>query len=98
VVSDLDVRRKTATVADVGGNATLRRTVGPASIRSVGIQRADLPAWEFTVNEVSPGVYRVRATRDGGITGDATGSDPDELLDDLQRWARKVETGPSPDQ
>jgi hypothetical protein len=64
----------------------------------VGIQRADLPAWEFTVNEVSPGVYRVRATRDGGITGDATGSDPDELLDDLQRWARKVEAGPSLDQ
>jgi hypothetical protein len=64
----------------------------------VGIQRPDLPAWEFTVNQVNPDVYRVRATRDGGITGDATGSDPDELLEDLQQWAKKVEAGRSPDQ
>jgi hypothetical protein len=64
----------------------------------VGIQRADLPAWEFTVTEVNLGVYRVRATRDGGITGDATGSDPDELLDDLQDWAKTVEARRSPDQ
>jgi hypothetical protein len=65
-------------------------------MRPVGVQTADLPAWEFTVNEVAPGVYQVRATRDGGITGEATGSDPDELLDDLKRWAARVEADRSP--
>jgi hypothetical protein len=59
----------------------------------VGFQYEDLPSWEFTVEEFSPGGYRVRATRDGGITGEGTGVDPDALLEDFKEWARGVEDG-----
>ena len=51
----------------------------------------DLPGWEFTVTEFTPGGYRVIATRDGGIRGEGTGSDSDGLLDDYRAWARTVE-------
>lgn len=51
----------------------------------------DLPEWEFTVNEFSPGGYRVVAIRNGGIRGGGTGSDPDSLLEDYKVWAREVE-------
>jgi hypothetical protein len=55
----------------------------------VGFQFEDLPRWEFTVEEFSPGGYRVRAVRDGGITGE--GFDPDALLNEYKDWARRVE-------
>jgi hypothetical protein len=51
----------------------------------------DPPHWEFTINEVSARVYRLRATREGGINGEGTGLDADALLDDFKKWARKVE-------
>jgi hypothetical protein len=57
----------------------------------MGVQYAELPEWEFTVEEFSPGGYRVRAIRNGGITGEASGPDPDSLLDDLRRWATRIE-------
>ncbi len=50
----------------------------------------DLPEWEFTVHEFSPGGYSVTAVRNGGIRGEGTGSDPDELLETYTEWARKV--------
>ncbi|MCP4304591.1 MAG: hypothetical protein GY788_06905 [bacterium] len=58
----------------------------------MSIEYDDLPHWEFSVVEVSPGCYRVRAVRDGGIHGEGTGADPDNLLPDLKRWAQKVES------
>jgi hypothetical protein len=57
----------------------------------MGHQFAELPRWEFTVDEESPGIYRVKAVRDGGITGEACGSDSDPLLDDLKQWAHTVD-------
>ncbi len=59
----------------------------------VGIQFDDLPAWEFVVNEASAGVYALKAVRNGGISGEASGSDYDGLLADLKEWAHRVENG-----
>jgi hypothetical protein len=47
------------------------------------------------VEEFQPGGYRVRAIRNGGITGAASGPDPVTLLDDLKRWATRIERGRS---
>lgn len=58
---------------------------------AMGFEFDDLPHWEFTIVEVSPGIYRVMAVRDGGIRGESTGSGPDELLEDLKVWAMKTE-------
>jgi len=57
----------------------------------VGFLFDDLPDWEFTVKEFSPGGYRVVAIRNGGIRGEGTGSDPEGLLEDYKEWARKVD-------
>lgn len=57
----------------------------------MGLLFDDLPEWEFTVREVSPGTYRLLAVRNGGIRGEATGTDPDAMLSDYKEWARKVE-------
>lgn len=51
----------------------------------------DLPEWEFSVREVSPGTYCLSAVRNGGIRGEATGTDPDAMLSDYKEWARNVE-------
>ena len=40
----------------------------------MGFEFDDLPHWEFTVSEVSAGIYKVTAVRDGGIRGESTGS------------------------
>jgi hypothetical protein len=57
----------------------------------MGFQFEDLPRWEFTVEEFSPGGYRIRAVRDGGITAEGTGVDSDAILEDFKGWARRVE-------
>jgi hypothetical protein len=57
----------------------------------MGVEFADLPHWEFTVIEFSPGGYTVRAIRDGGITGEGSGSDPESLLEDLKQWASGID-------
>jgi hypothetical protein len=35
--------------------------------------------------------YEIRATRDGGVRGESTGSDYATLLQDLKRWAHGVD-------
>ena len=57
----------------------------------MGIEFEDLPHWEFTVVEFSPGSYRIKAVRDGGVRGEGTGTDPDSLLDEFKQWAHNVE-------
>ena len=57
----------------------------------MGFQFDDLPHWEFTVKETSPGIYRLNAVRDGGITGGGTGTDSDALMEEFKSWAHKVE-------
>ena len=57
----------------------------------MGFEFDDLPHWEFTMVEMSPGIYRVTAVRDGGIRGESSGSGPDAMMEDLKDWARKTE-------
>ena len=57
----------------------------------MGFEFDDLPHWEFTMVEMSPGIYRVTAVRDGGIRGESTGSGPEELMENLKVWAKKTE-------
>jgi hypothetical protein len=57
----------------------------------MGQQFDELPRWEFTVVEADRAMYKVRALRDGGISGEATDSDPDAALEGLRQWAAKVE-------
>ena len=59
----------------------------------MGCEYDDLPGWEFTVAEASPGIYLVTARRDGGIHGDATGTDPDTTLEELKSWAKGTDEG-----
>lgn len=63
------------------------------SQRRPGLHRRfeDLPKWDFWVNEFSASGWRVTAVREGGITGEGTGSDPEALLDDYYRWALGVD-------
>src|SRR5262249_42116178 len=60
-------------------------------VRFVPIDYEDLPDWTFTVTERSAGAYRCRATREGGVVGETSGTDPEALLADLRQWARGVE-------
>ena len=57
----------------------------------MGIEYDDLPLWEFSVSEVAAGVYRVRAVRDGRITGETTSTDPDDALQELKHWAQQID-------
>ena len=54
-------------------------------------QFEDLPKWDFWVHEFSASGWRVTAVREGGTTGEGTGSDPEALLDDYYRWALGVD-------
>jgi len=51
---------------------------------------SDLPDWTFEIDEVSAGVYRVKGTDDAGRSVEATGTDPDVLLDDCKRSAARI--------
>jgi hypothetical protein len=46
----------------------------------------------LTAEAASAGVYRVRAVRDGGITGEGSGTDTDALIAEYRRWALRVES------
>ena len=51
----------------------------------------DLPRWQFSIDETSPGLYAMEAVRDDGIRGQASG--PERMFDDLKDWARKIDQG-----
>jgi hypothetical protein len=53
----------------------------------VKIKRAETPSWEYEVQEVSAGVYRVRATDAAGRAVEFTGEDPDLLIEACVREA-----------
>ena len=57
----------------------------------MGFTIDDLPHEEFTVVDESPGVYRVGATRTGGICGERTGAGPEAMLKDLKAWAQTTD-------
>ena len=60
---------------DAEGNAFSTRPERP--VRSVD---DDLQSWSFEVDQVSPGVYRGRATHRDGRTFELTRKHPDEAL------------------
>jgi hypothetical protein len=53
-------------------------------------QFADLPEWEFTVEEVSFGIYKVCARDGSGRSVERTGWDPAAVLADCHRDAAEL--------
>jgi hypothetical protein len=50
-----------------------------------------LPNWTFQVEEVSAGVYKLRATQSRGANIELTGIDPEELLKRAKKDAEEME-------
>lgn len=48
----------------------------------------ELPTWVFQLDEVSAGVYRVRARDSLGRSVEAKGVDPDALIEDARKTAK----------
>lgn len=51
----------------------------------------DIPGWSFTIEEVSAGVYRVRGVDEAGRSVEATGIDPDALMEECKLSAARIE-------
>ena len=49
----------------------------------------ELPGWSIQVDEVSAGVYRVVGIDEAGRRFEATGTNPDALLDECKRYAAR---------
>lgn len=58
-------------------------------------QHEDLAGWTFKVEEVSAGVYRVHGVDEEGRSLQATGTDPNALLEEGKRNAAQVMKGTS---
>ena len=56
----------------------------------------ELPGWTFDVDEVSAGVYRAVGVDESGRSVQATGTDPDQLLDECRSAAMAVRGGGAP--
>ena len=50
-----------------------------------------LPNWVFRGDEISPNMYKVYAKHVWGPSIELTGTDPDELLEEAKRTAKKME-------
>lgn len=50
-----------------------------------------LPNWSFWLDEVSAGVYRVRAVHEHGCSLEISGTDPDKLMERAEEDARRME-------
>jgi hypothetical protein len=50
----------------------------------------DLRGWSFEVDEISAGVYKVRGVDEAGRSVEATGTDPDALLEDCKESAARI--------
>ena len=57
-----------------------------------GVKRTfpELPGWTFDLDEISAGVYRVRGVDEAGRSVEATGTDPDALVDECRKSAVKI--------
>jgi len=53
-----------------------------------------LPGWDFEVDEVSMGVYRVIARDASGRTIEKSGTDPDSLIEECKAEARRLIKAP----
>jgi hypothetical protein len=54
------------------------------------VRNDDLPNWRFEVDEVSAGVWHGRGTDRAGRSVEASGTDPEALLDKLKSWAGDI--------
>jgi|KBSMisStaDraftv2_1062788.scaffolds.fasta_scaffold34268_4 hypothetical protein len=55
-------------------------------------QPSDVPGWKFSLNEISAGVYEIRATDDCGRSFEASGADAEELIRRAKAYV--LELGP----
>lgn len=57
-----------------------------------GLRRTfpELPDWTFDLDEIWAGVYRFRGVDEAGRSVEATGTDPDALVDAGRKSAAKV--------
>jgi len=57
-----------------------------------GLRRTfpELPGWTFDLDEISAGVYRFRGVDEAGRSVEATGTDPDALVDECRKSAAKI--------
>ena len=54
------------------------------------IEFSELPDWQFEVDEVSAGVYKVCGKDKSGRNVEVTGTDPDELLAECKESAARM--------
>jgi hypothetical protein len=50
-----------------------------------------IPSWQFEIEEVSVGVYRLRGTHSSAASIDLTGSDPESLVETGKQRALSIE-------
>ena len=50
----------------------------------------DVPGWTFEIEEVSANVYEVTGMDRGGHRVQVKGTDPDALLEDARKSAKKI--------
>ena len=72
--------------------AQCKKAVECCPMGAIGVDGLDapLPGWTFKSEEVSMGVYRVRGVDAAGRSVEATGTDPDALLEDCKRSAIRL--------
>ena len=58
-----------------------------------GLRRTfpELPRWTFEIDEVSAGVFHVRGVDQAGRSVEASGTDPDTLLDECRESAAQIQ-------
>ena len=54
------------------------------------IEFNELPDWQFEVDEVSAGVYKVLGKDKSGRNVEVTGTDPDDLLNECKESAARM--------
>ena len=60
----------------------------------MGIEYPDLPGWEFTTNQVSPGEFRIGVVGPGGVNAESgIVEDPDDCIEEMREWARRTAAG-----
>jgi hypothetical protein len=60
----------------------------------VPIEFKELPGWQFEVDEISAGVYKVCGKDKSGRNVEAIGVDPDTLIDKCKKSAMGIEGRP----
>jgi hypothetical protein len=50
----------------------------------------ELPGWEFEVDEVSAGVYKVKGKDEKGRNVETVGTDLDSLIDKCKKYAMQI--------